>query len=93
MAATVTLRLPSIQTNRTLELLTLHPIIKLFALNQTTKFSPCSKLKAFADNHFHLARLVQLLSDKKYLGKSRKCLLPAFSPFPTVFSKDFSKGP
>ena len=27
---------------------------------------------------------------RKYCGKRRKCWLPALSPFPTMFSKDFS---
>ena len=27
--------------------------------------------------------------DRKHCGKSRKCWLPAFSPFPTMFSKGF----
>ena len=29
---------------------------------------------------------------KKHCGKRRKCWLPAFSPFPTMFSKGFSVG-
>ena len=29
---------------------------------------------------------------RKYCGKRRKCWLPAFSPFPTMFSKGFSSG-
>ena len=29
---------------------------------------------------------------RKHCGKRRKCWLPAFSPFPTMFSKDFFLG-
>ena len=28
-------------------------------------------------------------NDTKHFGKRRKCWLPAFSPFPTMFSKGF----
>ena len=34
------------------------------------------------DNHFGISR--------KHCGKRRKCWSPAFSPFPTMFSKGFS---
>ena len=30
--------------------------------------------------------------DRKHCGKRRKCWLPAFSTFPTIFSKAFSLG-
>ena len=33
-----------------------------------------------------------LKKSRKYCGKRRKCWLPAFSPFPTMFSKVFSSG-
>ena len=29
---------------------------------------------------------------RKHCGKRRKCWLPAFSPFPTIFSKGFFSG-
>ena len=41
------------------------------------------------DNHY--VRKIQLLfsdRDKKRCGKMRKCWLPVFSPFTTMFSKD-----
>ena len=49
-----------------------------------------TKLKAFADNKLNVAELKMTisLSDRvENTGKRRKCWLPAFSPFPTVFSK------
>ena len=46
------------------------------------------KLKAFADDSYskHYSCVSQ---DKKHCGKSRKCQLPAFSSFPTMFSEAF----
>ena len=32
---------------------------------------------------------ISLEKDRKHYGKRRKCWLPAFSPFPTMFSKDY----
>ena len=46
------------------------------------RFLDCSKLKAFADDNC-------FWKGRKHCGKRRKCWLPAFSPFPTMFS---SKG-
>ena len=57
--------------------------------NQTTK------LKAFADEKFNVAKMIISLCDReeesfgKHCGKRRKCCLPAFSPFPKMFSKAF----
>ena len=50
-----------------------------------------SKLKAFADdkmNAIHKQILVFGWEENIY-GKRKKCCLPAFSPFPTIFSKGF----
>ena len=46
-------------------------------------------LKAFPDNKSNIANMTIFLYDKsrKHCGKGRKCWLPAFSPFLTVFSK------
>ena len=49
-----------------------------------------SKLKDFADDNFKLDKNGEKLSKRveNAVGKRRNCLLPAISPFPTVFSKD-----
>ena len=49
-----------------------------------------SKLKAFADNKLNFTKMTSSLLDRvdNTLGKRRKYLLPEFSPFPTVFSKN-----
>ena len=51
-----------------------------------------SKLKAFADNKIRVTGKkieIYLGKGRKHCGKRRKCCLPAFSPFPTMFSKGF----
>ena len=49
------------------------------------KFLDWSKLKAFADNKIKMTEKTKIS-----FGKGRKhCGLPAFSPFPTMFSKGF----
>ena len=53
-----------------------------------------TKLKAFADNKLNVAKMMIFLlnrveKSRKHCGKKRKCWLPAFSPFPTMFSKAF----
>ena len=61
---------------------------------QTTKFMlDRTKLKAFADDKLNVAQMmIFFLSDrdKNIVGKGEKCCLPAFSPFPTMFSKAIS---
>ena len=49
------------------------------------------KLKALADDKI-TERKIEISVGKcgKYCGKRRKSWLPAFSPFPTMFSKGFS---
>ena len=56
---------------------------------QNDKILDEAKLKAFADNKLNVAQMMISLFDRveKRCGKRRKCWLPAFSPFPTVFSK------
>ena len=50
-----------------------------------------SKLKAFADNKMNLTEKLSWFGKcRKHCGKRRKCQLPAFTPFPTKFSKAFS---
>ena len=52
------------------------------------KFLDWFKLEAFTDDKIN-ATSKQILfgMDRKRCGKRRKCWLPAFSPFPTMFSK------
>ena len=55
------------------------------------KISDWSKLRAFADDKINVNQKLKFVFGKsrKHRGKRRKCWLPAFSPFPTMFSKDF----
>ena len=48
-----------------------------------------SKLEAFADDKINAIKKTEICcgKDRKHCGKRRKCWLPAFSPFPTMFSK------
>ena len=53
------------------------------------KFLESSKLKALADDDISVIQQLnfRLGRVKKHCGKRRKCMLPAFSPFPTMYSK------
>ena len=53
-----------------------------------------TKLKAFGDIELIFHKMIISAFDrvKKHCGKRRKCWLPAFSPFPTMFSKAFFFG-
>ena len=54
------------------------------------KFSEWSKLKTLADKtNLTISRNSFLEWVAKHCGKTTKCCLPAFSPFPTMFSKGF----
>ena len=70
-----------------------QPIFPSLLFNSLTndKFLDRSKLKAFADDKLNLAEKIEICFGKgrKHCGKRRKCWLPAFSPFPTVFSEGF----
>ena len=56
-----------------------------------TKTLDSSKLKVFADDNFKFVENGRKLSKQvETLWKRRNCSLQAISPFPTVFSKDFS---
>ena len=48
-----------------------------------------TKLKPSADDKSNVAKNgnICLCQSRKHCGKRRKCWLPVFSPFPTVFSK------
>ena len=48
------------------------------------------KLKELADNKSNVARMMR--RSRKHCGIRRKCWLPAFSPFLTIFSKAFFFG-
>ena len=52
------------------------------------KVLDCSKLKAFAVDKINDSEKLKICFEKcrKRCGKRRKCCLPAFSPFPTMFS-------
>ena len=52
------------------------------------KILDCSKLKAFADNNLYIAQMMIYVFDRveNIVEKGKKCWLPAFSPFPTMFS-------
>ena len=53
------------------------------------KFSDWSKLKAFADDKINVTEKLKFdleIKGRKHCGKRRKYRLPAFYPFPTMFS-------
>ena len=52
------------------------------------KISDWSKLKAFSDDKVDVTEKVKFVlgREEKHCGKRRKCWLPAFSSFPTMFS-------
>ena len=56
------------------------------------KILDLSKLKANADDKILVNAIEKLKPDfrrvENMVGKKRKCWLPAFSPFPTMFSED-----
>ena len=47
-----------------------------------------SKFKAFVDDKINVTPKIEICFEKgrKHCEKRRKCWLPAFSPFPTMFS-------
>ena len=60
----------------------------VLSLNQRKKID-LLKLKALANDKINVIENFEVYfeKDRKYCGKRRKCWLPAFSPFPKVFSK------
>ena len=50
-----------------------------------------SKLRVFADDKIMSAKMMIFVSDRveNIVEKGNKCWFPAFSPFPTMFSKGF----
>ena len=65
------------------------PQQKSFNSFPNNKILDWSKLEAFADNQKKSEWKIQIRFGKgwKHCGKRRKCGLPGFSPFPTMFSK------
>ena len=63
------------------------PVIPL----PNNNFFDWSKLKELADNKINVTEKLKFVMgmSRKPWGKRRKCWLPAFSPFPTMFSKGF----
>ena len=61
----------------------------LFNSLPNVKIMDRSKLKAFADKIWNENEKIEICFGKgrKHCWKRRKCWLPAFSPFPTMFSK------
>ena len=57
-------------------------------------FFDWSKLKELADNKIDVTENLKFVFGRaeNIVGKRKKCWLPAFSPFPTVFSKGFFPG-
>ena len=64
----------------------IHLIV--LTLYQMTKLGQ-SKLKGFADHKINVTQKFYFVKGRKRCGKRRKCWLPAFSPFLTLFSKGF----
>ena len=68
-------------------------LIQSISLNTlpNDKISDRFKLKAFADDKIDVTEKLKFVFGRveNIVGKRRKCWLPAFSPFPTMFSKGF----
>ena len=62
-----------------------------YNLLSTDKILDRSELKAFADDKIIVTKRLKFGMRKggKHCGKRRKCWLPAFSPFPTMFSEGY----
>ena len=52
-----------------------------------TKILGYSKLKTFADDKIYVTKKLCYGMSRKHCEKRRKCWLPAYSPFLTMFSK------
>ena len=66
-----------------------YPVLPVY------KILDLSKLKVSADEKNESNQKFQtcFVKSRKPCGKRRKCWLPAFSPFPTMFVKDFYSRP
>ena len=60
---------------------------------QNDKIVALSKLKTFADEKINVAQKLKIFKGSvENNGERRKCWLPAFSLFPTVFKRVFLQG-
>ena len=73
----------------------------MFPILPNNKILDWSKMEACADNNINMTETLKYVLSSvenivgtlwEHCGKRRKCWLPAFSPFPTMFSKGFSIG-
>ena len=68
-------------------------LIPYFYVNslQHDKNVDSSKLKVFADDNSKVGQMREFVFDRveRHCGKTRQSCLPAFSTFPTIFSKWF----
>ena len=63
-------------------------LVKSQLFTKLQNFKTLTKLKAFADNKFTVAKIMISVFDRmENSWQRRKCCLPAFSSFPTMFSK------
>ena len=71
-------------------LILFHKELTTLTLYQTTKFR-LVKIENICRWHNKCVRKIEIAVGKgrKHCGKRRKCWLPAFSPFPSMFSKGF----
>ena len=84
----VTFNFPSSQT--IIKILTVTKMCQIylkFKSSPNDRILDQSKLKVFADDTINVAEKLKFVVGKveKLCGKRRKCWLPAFSPFPTMF--------
>ena len=62
----------------------------MLQLVPNNKILDWSELRAFPDDKTYDVKIkISSRESRKQCGKRRKCWLPAFSPFPTMFSKVF----
>ena len=67
-----------------------YPVPTMFYSLQNKKSLDWSKLKAFAEDKINETKIeIRFGKGKKHCGKRRKCWLPAFSTFPTMFLNGF----
>ena len=64
---------------------------RVFSFNTipNNKIFEWTKLKAFSSDKINAIEKLKSVSgwEENIVGKRRKCLFPAFSPFPSMFSK------
>ena len=74
----------------------MSPVLRIAHISlPNDKISTLTKFKAFADDKIIVTQKLKFVLGgvEKNCGKRRKCWLPVFSPFPTMFAKAvFSTG-